>query len=239
MTSTAAQQTDQPTAEPSNERDRRDHLAAWWERRLALPVVLAAAVSVPAVFLTMADDERFVLAGTAVNWASVVVLTGEAVMLFLLAGDRFAWAKRHWWKLAIAAAAIPAVILAVGPVQVLRLIQFVGALRILRASRIIKAGQVLARRSKLRGPWRYVPTVGGATLAAVFVAVVLADPTSTSRQYLERAGGWITWLVVILAGSILAAATFIVLRRRPDPHTRSRRSRDRSRDRISDHADDR
>lgn len=226
MTSTAAQQTGEPTAG----RDRRDHLAARWERRLALPVILAAAVSVPSVFLTMADDERFVLAGTAVNWASLVVLTGEAVILFLLTGHRVAWVKRHWWTLAITAAAIPAVILAVGPVQVLRLIQFVGALRILRARRIIKAGQVLARRSKLRGPWRYVPTVGGATLAAVFVAVVLADPTSTSRQFLERAGGLVTWLVVILAGAILAAATFIVLRRRPgnepDPAPDSRRAGD-------------
>ncbi len=202
-----------PTA-TAQHRASRDERAARWEQRLALPVIVAAMVSVPAVFLTVAADERYALAGHALNWASLAVFTGEAIVLFILSGDRITWARRHWWKLAITALAIPAVILAIGPVQVLRLIQFVGALRILRASRIIKAGRVLARRLGLSGRWRHLPVLAGSTLAAAFVAVVLADPTSTTRQWLEDADPAVATGLVVLAGAILAAATFVVLRYR-------------------------
>lgn len=200
-------------------RQRRNELADRWERRLAVPVVLAAAVSVPAVFLTIFGDDRPAQVGNVLNWASLIVLTAEAVVLFLLTGDRLEWVRRHKWTLAITAVAVPAVIFAIAPVQalrvVLRLVHFAGALRVLRAGRIIKAGRVLARRSGWTGPWRYAPILIGSILAAGLVAVILADETSTTRQLLENLGpGWLATGATLLAGAILAAATFVVIRYR-------------------------
>lgn len=229
MTRTAAEQAAEP--DPGHDaragagrrseavRQRRNQLADKWERRLAVPVIFAAAVAVPAVFLTIFGGGRTALVGTLLNWASLAVLTAEAAVLFLLTGDRLAWVRRHRWTLAITAVAIPAVIFALAPVQalrlVLRLVQFFGALRVLRAGRIIKAGRVLARRSGWTGPWRYAPILLGSVVAAVFVAIILADPTSTTRRLLdEHVSDRVTIALALLAGAILAAATFVVLRYR-------------------------
>lgn len=201
--------------EPDAIRRRRNELAERWEQRLAVPVILAAAVAVPAVFLTIFGEGRTALVGTLLNWASLALLTAEAAVLFILTGDRLAWVRRHRWTLTITAVAIPAVALTLAPLQVLRLIQFVGALRVLRAARIIKAGRVLARRSGWTGRWRYVPSLVGSILAAVLVAAVLSDPTSTTRQLLTRyADDWLAAVLAVLAGAVLATATFIVLRYR-------------------------
>lgn len=212
---TADRRSREPDRRADPRRRRRDDLAARWERRLALPVVLAAAVSVPAVFLTVFGHERVALAGTLLNWASLAVFTAEAAVLFVLTGNRLDWVRQHRWTLAITAVAVPAVALTVAPVQVLRLIQFIGAVRVLRAGRIIKAGRVLARRSGWTGRWRYLPILVGSVLAAVLVAAVLADPSSTTRQLLtEYMGDWPWVVLVLLAGAVLASATFIVLRNR-------------------------
>lgn len=186
------------------------------QRRLALPVILAAAASVPAVFLTLAGDGATRLVGVGLNWASLAVLTAESVLLFVLSGDRLAWLWRHKWTLLITAIAIPAVIFAVAPVQVLRLahwfLRFFGALRVLRANRIIKAGRVLARRIGWDGRWRYLPILAGSLVAAAFVALILADPTSTVRNLIAKIDGWLGVVAVLVAGAILAAATFVVVR---------------------------
>lgn len=194
---------------------RSNTLAEQWEQRLAIPVILAAAVSVPAVFLAIFGDGHAASLGTMLNWASLVVLTAETVVLFLLAGDRLTWLRRHWWIVIVTVVAVPAVILALGPVQVLRLVQFFGALRVLRAGRIVKAGRVIARRSGWTGLWRYAPILVGSLLAAVFVAIVLADRNSTTRQLLETYVGSGPMIgLVVLGGAILAVGTFIVLRNR-------------------------
>lgn len=229
MTSTAADRPAGPPADrpdaghdseaPETVRQRRNRRADEWENRLAVPVIVAAAVAVPAVFLTIFGQGTTALVGTLLNWASLLVLTAETVVLFLLTGDRLEWVRRHRWTLAIIAIAIPAVVLALAPAQALRLVvwlvKFVGALRVLRAGRIIKAGRVLARRSGWTGPWRYLPILLGSVVAAVLVGVVLSDQTSTTRQLLsEYVSDWVTVPLALLAGAILAAATFIVLRAR-------------------------
>jgi hypothetical protein len=188
------------------------------EERLAVPVIVAALVSVPAVFLTTAEADHLAIAGHVLNWASLVVLTAESAVLFLLTGERLRWVWRHRWPLAILAISIPAVLLAAAPVQTLRLvlqlIRFFGALRILRASRIVRAGRVIARRIGWTGPWRYLPILVGSLVAAGFVALVLSDSTSASRRAIARLPGWPGAVLVLVAGVILAFATFVVVRYR-------------------------
>ena len=194
---------------PARTEDRSERM----EQRLAVPVIVAAIASIPAVFLTSMDPpaEHF---GQVLNWASLTVLTAESVLLFWAASDRRAWLRQHWWLVAISVTALVAVIFALGPAQLLRLVRFVGAIRLIRVNRILKAGRILRDRAGFRGPVRNAIAVGVSVIAAAFVALVLADPTSTSRQavdtVLDRFGIWPS----VAAGLILAGATFVVVRYR-------------------------
>jgi CsoR family transcriptional regulator, copper-sensing transcriptional repressor len=183
------------------------------EQRFTGPVVLAALASVPATFLTLLDGWA-AAAGSVLNAASLVVFTAEAVVLLALAEDRRAWIRRHRFLLLVTVATIPAVLFALGPVQVLRLLRAAGALRILRVRRILKAATTLRARAGLDGPLARVATVVIAGAAAAFVAVVLADPTSTSRQVLDGTMTRYGVVPVLLAGALVAGATYVVARAR-------------------------
>ena len=193
------------------------------QRRFAVPVVVAAMVSVPAVFLAAIADGALAVVGTVLNWASVAVLTAESVIL-LLAGDRLAWVRRHAWPLLITALAIPAVILTLAPVQVLRLLltllHHLAALRVLRAKRLVSAGRVIGRRISPLGRWRHFPVVAGSAAAAVFVALILADPVAV-RAHHRAVTEIVDWLgagPALIAAGVLAVAAVAVLiwRRRRD-----------------------
>lgn len=189
--------------------DRADVVA----EKLAAPVLIAALASVPAVFLTLAADP-WATVGSGLNTLSGAVLIAETVVLLALADDRRAWIARNRWLVALTVVMIPAVVFAVGPVQLLRLVRVVGALRIIRVGRILKAGRIVRERHGLDQTWQRVIGVGISLLCAVFVAMVLTDPTSVSRQALDQAQARLGWAGVLAAGVLLAAATFIVRQQR-------------------------
>lgn len=84
-------------------------------------------------------------------------------------------------------------------------------LQVLRATRILRAGQVLRRRMGLRGVPGKALAAGVSLLAAGFVAVVLVDPTSRTRMLLSELPGWLALGAIPVAAAILAVATVIVL----------------------------
>ncbi|WP_017546774.1 hypothetical protein [Nocardiopsis prasina] len=189
-------------------------LARALERRLALPVLLCAVVSVPAVFLGMWGEDRWAELGHRVNWLAGLVLWAEWILLIALAENKLGWLRTHKWSTFVAAVTLPAVVFALGPAQVLRLLRAAGTLRLLRVTRIVEAGGVLRRRMGLTGTRGTVVAAATTVLSAVFVAAVLADPTSTSRRYAESlVSGTGTWLV-ILAVVVLTGATALVVVRR-------------------------
>ncbi len=188
-----------------------------------MPVLVAALASVPAIFLTLLDDpwERV---GAGLNTVSGAVLVAETIVLFALAEDRRAWLRRNRWLVLLTIAIIPAVVFAIGPVQLLRLLRIAGALRIIRVGRILKAGRIVRERVGLDRVWQRIIGAGVTLLCAAFVALVLADPTSTSRELLDGAVERLGWIGVIVAGLILAAATFIVRSQRNHDEDRTQRS---------------
>lgn len=181
------------------------------ERRLALPVLVCAVVSVPAVFLGMWGEGWWAEFGHRVNWLAGLVLWAEWILLIALAENKLGWLRTHKWSTFVAAVTLPAVVFALGPAQVLRILRTAGTLRLLRVTRIIEAGGVLRRRMGLTGRRGTVVAAATTVLSAVFVAAVLADPTSTSRRYaeslLESVGVW----PVVLASVLLAGATAVVV----------------------------
>ena len=204
--------TSQPSDDPSDDPGHDPRLERV-EERLAIPVVVAAVASIPAVFLTMLEGLP-AQAGVVLNWASLAVLTAESVVLFWLAGDRRAWLRDNAFLVAVTVVALLAVVFAVGPLQLLRLVRFVGAIRLIRVNRIIKAGRVLRERAGLEGRLRNAVAIGVTLIAAAFVAVTLTDPTSTSRQALDTVRDRFGIVPILLAGAILAVATFVAMRAR-------------------------
>ncbi|MDS1269576.1 metal-sensitive transcriptional repressor family protein [Lipingzhangella sp. LS1_29] len=197
-----------------------NHRAARLEQRLAVPVVLAALVSVPSMLLTMWGSGNLAAIGAVGNWISGVVLWAEWILLILLAEDKLSWIRDHKWTLTVAVVTVPAVVLALGPIQVLRVILMVSGLRVLRVTRIVEAGGVLQRRLRLSSVWRWV-TYGLVTLvASLYVLVVLADPDSESRRLLREAldrwGPWplVTACMLIAGGTVVAVLYY---RSRPEP----------------------
>ena len=191
--------------------DRADRVA----ERLAIPVLVAALASVPAVFLTLFQDPWATIGG-GLNSLSGIVLIAETVVLLALAEDRRAWLRRNRWLVLLAIAIVPAVVFAVGPVQLLRLVRIAGALRIIRVNRIIKAGRIVRARSGLEARWQRALGLLITVLAAAFVAIVLADPTSTSRRLLDDTVNLVGIPGILIAGGILGVATYIVRSARDD-----------------------
>lgn len=201
-------------SEAASDLQAREDRATRVEQRFTWPVVIAAVASVPAMFLTTMDGAAEQV-GSAVNVATLVVFIAETLVLLALSPDRWGWVRRHRFIVGVTLLSIPAVVFAVGPVQILRLlraVRVIGALRILRVRRIVKAGRILRERAGLTG-WAWRITFLVLSLAsAAFVAFVLADPTSTSRRAIDATVGRWGFLAVLLAGAILAGATYVVAR---------------------------
>lgn len=191
-----------------------------WEERLATPVLLAALASVPATFLTLFDDP-YATAGVVVNYASGAVLVAETAVLLAVSDRKLEWMRRNWLLVILTLLVIAGVVLAVGPLQVFRLLRVFGALRIVRTGRIIKAVRLLRDRDDVDSFWSNIGSLVLAVSAVVFVGVVLADPSSTARQLIDR---WVSPVVavilIVLAGLILGIATFVVAVARRDDRDR-------------------
>jgi hypothetical protein len=186
-----------------------------WQERLALPVLVAALASIPAMFLTVAEG-TLGTAGHVIDLVSGAVLVAETVILFIVAEHKRAWIRGHLGLIALTVVVLVAVVFALGPVQLLRLVRTVGALRILRAGRIVKAARSVGLRHGFTGRLAQALAAGAGVLVAVFVGVVLSDPTSRSRDLLTDVLGTVDTGVIValsaVAGIVLGAATYLLAR---------------------------
>ncbi len=148
------------------------------------------------------------LAGSVLNWLSMLVLTGESVLLFWSSDNRLRWLRTHWWMVLVTLLTIPAVIFAFGPAQVLRLVRVVAAVQLVRVVRLLKVARVLHRRGGRLGGSLYVLLAVVFAAAAVLLGIVLVDETSTTRRtvdvILDR-WGW-----PALVGGVVLISTLLV-----------------------------
>jgi hypothetical protein len=193
---------------------RRNDRAARVERRLVVPVIVAAGVSVPATFLSMVEGWPGGL-GKILNWASTSVLTGEPVLLFLLTGQRLAWIRAHLWPILIAAVAVPTALFALLPFQILRLLRLVHlmtAVRLLRVNRILDATETLRHHLLVDRFWRRVSMAAGPLTAFAFAGLVLADHRSRTRRLLTALSDRIGPAPVIIAVALVVVALAVTCR---------------------------
>ncbi|QFG68430.1 hypothetical protein [Ornithinimicrobium pratense] len=154
-----------------------------WENRLAWPVLIAAIVSVPAVFLTLLD-EPFEMIGHIGLWLVTAVLVFETAVLFLVSPQKIGWLRRNWWLVGLTGAGVLAVVFSIGPLQLFRVLRSVGALRVLRAKQMAKAGESLGKKGQSR--WHQMSGKVLATLVVgAFVVIAMVDPDSEARVFLE------------------------------------------------------
>lgn len=173
---------------------------------------MAALVSVPAIFLVTATQGVSETVGRALNWASMVVLLGESLVLLLLSKDIVDWVRSHRWELVLTVATVPAVVFAVGPVQILRVILAVGTLRVLRVRRILRAGRILLRKLNLGARNRKAVFGIVVVLAGVFVGIVLANPRSKTHRFLAWIIEQVGFAATVLVGAMIAGTAYVLLR---------------------------
>lgn len=184
------------------------------EARLALPVVVAALVSIPAVFLTAAPGWPRDT-GKVLNWFSAIVLTGEPILLFLLSGHRLRWLRRHLWQVLIGVIAVPVMTLLFAPLlalRALRLMHLVMALRLLRVNKILGAADALRRRLGMNEMWGRVETGIAALIGAGFAAVVLTNPHSVTRRLIHAEIQRFGQIPVIIAIALAGTVALVMLR---------------------------
>ena len=179
-------------------------------------MVIAVLASIPAVFLTIWSEDQFALAGKILGWAAGAVLWAESLNLLLAAENKRKWLARHKWLLLGCALTLVSLVIAAGGAQILRFIYVIGSIRVLRAKRIIDGAQILNRRFGLGIWWRSALFSAAGIIAAVFVAVVLADPTSEYVKLLNWFDHNLRIIPVLAAGVVLAFATWLVMRGRAE-----------------------
>lgn len=188
-----------------------NHLARVLQRRLALPVLISAIASVPAVLLTVWADGMWALIGSRANVAAGVVLWAEWILLIVFAEDKRQWLRANRWSTFVAAVTLPAVVFAMGPTQLLRLIRVAGTLPVIRLTRIVEAGGVVRRRLGLSGYTKVAVLATTVALCALAVGTLLLDPESATRRFLADLDGRSEPWRMIAAVTVLGVATTAII----------------------------
>lgn len=182
-----------------------------WENRLVWPVFVAALLSVPAVFLTLLD-EPWEQVGHIGLYAVTAVLIFETVVFFLVSPEKIRWIRRNWWLLGGSGAAVLAVVFSIGPLQLFRVLRSVGALRVLRAKQVARAGESLGKKEQ----GRWIPLLGkvlATVVVAAFVVIALVDPESEARQSIESVVGDEGAIVAaVVAGLVTMVGMYFLVR---------------------------
>lgn len=129
---------------------QRDPRGARWEQRLHRPVLAAAWLAIPTVFLYFSklDGPWFALA-VALAWGIWLVFFAETVIMLSVVQDRRAWVRGHVFGLVILVATLPALtnlleaLLAARAVSTLQAARIVQVLYLAKAAKLLKGLLIL------------------------------------------------------------------------------------------------
>jgi hypothetical protein len=134
---------------------QQDPRGARWEQRLHAPVLGAAWLSLPTVFLYFSDlGEAWEITAVALSWLIWIVFLAEAVIMLAVVDDRSAWIRGHLFGLAILIATLPLLthvleaLLAARTLSALQGVRILQALYLAKAAKLLKSLNVLHRKGK-------------------------------------------------------------------------------------------
>lgn len=105
------------------------------ERRLDLPMMVAALVVIPVVVIEASDfGEPWETVGAVLNWATWLAFLAEAVVMLSVVPDRWRWVRTHPIDIAVVVLT-PPFATALATFRLLRLLRLVRLLRLARVAR--------------------------------------------------------------------------------------------------------
>jgi hypothetical protein len=191
-----------------------DPRGALWEARLRVPVLSAAWLALPTVFLYFSHLQgawAYLVLG--MSWAIWLVFLAEAVIMLSVVRDRRAWIRGHVLSLAILMATFPLLTKAAEALLAARALSGLQAVRVLQLLYLAKAAKLVKGLIILRGSGTTprhpaLRTAAGVALAAVMVGIAHRIVTGEKHATPLHA----TWsLVTDLPGWSLAVAAAGVL----------------------------
>lgn len=195
--------------------------AAAWEKRLKVPVVIAATAVLPLVALGLSQPTgAWHTVETVGHWAVWLTFVVEVAIMLAVVDDRLAWASGHRLELLVVVLSSPLVPLALAVAPAVRLLVVVKAFKALKLSKAVKLAKLHKSVRLLR---RKLTLTGAASIALGVLAVALGGLTAgymvTGRSPLKGA----EQSAALVAGGVLV--TFGV------NHVRARSARPEAPDR--------
>jgi hypothetical protein len=128
-----------------------DPRGARWERRLTRPVLTAAWLAIPTVLLYFSSlDGRLAVLAVTLAWGIWLVFLAEAAIMLSVVRDRRAWARGHFFGLAILVATFPLLTSILEGLLAARALSSVQGLRVLQVLYLAKAAKLIKSAMILR-----------------------------------------------------------------------------------------
>lgn len=153
-----------PTADPRG---------ALWEKRLEGPVLTAAWLALPVVFLSFSTvDGPWAAVTVGAAWVIWAVFLAEAVIMLSVVRDRRAWARGHVFGLVILAVTFPLLTKLLEALLAARALTSVQGLRVLQVLYVAKALKILKSVLIVRGSGRLPQNPAAVALLSLALAIV-------------------------------------------------------------------
>lgn len=160
-----------------------DPHAAAWERRLRLPVIVAAVAVLPLLALHLTHPHGMLaVVETAGHWAIWLTFMVEVAVMLSVVRDRRAWIDGHRFELLVVALSSPLIPLALALAPALRLLVLAKAFKAIKLAKLGKSVRLLRRKLAPRGAASVALGVLALALAAATIAYML-----TGESLLEGA----------------------------------------------------
>ena len=192
-----------------------DPRAAAWEKRLRVPVLVAALAVLPLTALSLTHPHgAWQTIETVGHWAVWSTFLVEVAIMLRVVDDRLAWARGHRFELLVVVLSSPLVPLALAVAPALRLLVAVKAFKTLKLAKVIKLAKLQKSVRLLR---RKLALRGAAETALGVLALALGGLTAlymvTGRSPLKGA----EYSAVLIGAGLLVAFGVNHLMTRPDP----------------------
>lgn len=179
-----------PTAESSTAiHPSNSHRVAVWEKRLKVPVVIAATAVLPLVALGLSQPSgAWHSVETVGHWAVWLTFVVEVAIMLAVVDDRLAWTSGHRLELLVVVLSSPLVPLLLAIAPALRLLIVAKAFKALKLSKAVKLAKLHKSVRLLR---RKLTLTGAASIALGLLALALGGLTAgymvTGRSPLKGA----------------------------------------------------